>query len=789
MLMAGELPRRDTRGHTAFDDLLRALKDEHERQLSNARQVGHRDPVTATPPPPLPEAVLPPAAAAAEREAKTFPDRQVNHRDPVAASPPPPLPEALAGPVDFAADGEANGRQASNPSAFPDFDELAWEASPVEVPILKSAPSAMLRASSNPPSVQERSPDSECYGPSGHESIAGPDGGWEQQVSQTSTAGTRFALKPGWEKEPVHFKWKRWQTSLNTQDLDLALRATGTDKHAQVLTGTSCIQPFVMHPGGYTRLCWDLLSMFLLCFDILTIPFIAAFNPDDPPVVWTWLSLCFWSLDLVLSFLTGYDYKKQTVLLPTRIAITYLKSWFWLDLVILGLDWAFVVESGGGGSAARLGRSLRSLRFVRTLRLIRVAKLTRIITAIQDRISTERLSIWFGILKAVITLLIVNHMVACGWYTVGHIESEHPGWVDAEAMDTRTLAYRYATALHWSLAQFTPAPNNIQPRNVQERIYATVVLVTALVFFSAFLSTVTAGVVQLRQMTSAESHEFWKLRRYMRDWNVREKFRWRVIRYLEYALALQRQRVQESEVKLLKLLSTHLRDELRQQTFQATLSRHRLFSNEEIAERSRVFSRTLGSEALAKGDMAFECGEQGNKMIFISGGILEYFLGMSEQPSTRRDDRSPGARDPRGSTSMSLEERDLLHSNDWAGEPVLWTSWVHVGDLKAFIESHIVYISGEEFCEATRHNYPMWAAFKRWATEFLENLNALGDDELTDMIQRLFEPGGKIMTKMNSSRGPDLTTEPSKGSRGTSQSDLFQQTRRFFGSIFRTSSR
>merc|ERR1712178_514356 len=98
-------------------------------------------------------------------------------------------------------------------------------------------------------------------------------------------------------------------------------------------------------------------------------------------------------------------------------------------------------------------------------------------------ITKESVSNWFGILQVLLILLVVNHLVACIWYTVGCIECDpdQPGWVETKKMRDRAIPYRYASALHWSLAQFTPAPNEIFPGNFCERIFATFVLMSALV--------------------------------------------------------------------------------------------------------------------------------------------------------------------------------------------------------------------------------------------------------------------------------------------------------------------
>merc|ERR1719330_1891340 len=117
-------------------------------------------------------------------------------------------------------------------------------------------------------------------------------------------------------------------------------------------------------------------------------------------------------------------------------------------------------EANGGPSseAFRQGRSLRMLRYLRALRLLRLLKLRKVFNEIQDHINTEMLATVFVIVRIIVALVVANHLIACGWYALGEGSalSEH-SWVVANGMLERDLGYRYATSLHWSLTQFTPA--------------------------------------------------------------------------------------------------------------------------------------------------------------------------------------------------------------------------------------------------------------------------------------------------------------------------------------------
>lgn len=791
----------------AFYVYLQALSDEHERQLQEVRQ----------------ELAIEVAPATISRQHS--PDETSSQHVQQQAQPPPQLQSAggssstvvqtlvrkssRRGPLRRSWRESHKDRQPKVMSrsqslhSVSETGDVAIEAKPSSVPSTREVKdndrwlnSEDHRALEPPVQVEnsllgdrEMSPASEHQVDDAHRThFEDGRGALEKKNSQLP-----FVLMEGWQNEPHHFKWKRWNhmsTSHqlpNTGSLEFSMVAA-----APTYEDTGPLKFFILHPGSVKRMCWDVASMLLLAYDLVTIPFMSAFKPEEPAALryLLWFTMGFWTFDIAMSFISGYETGQHVVLVPLKIAKRYLRFWFWLDILILSVDWGFVLAqsgtSSGGSEAARLGRSLRALRFLRTFRFLRIAKLKRIVHEIQDRISTERISIWFGICKAITSLLFVNHLVACCWYGIGQlktcplqgaVETSNNlagscsndcgiGWVHSLEMEEHPLTYRYATALHWSLAQFTPAPNEVFPQNLCERVFAVAVIVTALVFFSAFVSTVTAGVVQLRQLGMAKSNDFWKLRRFLRDWKVREHFRRRVIRYLEYAYQQQRQRVQEHDVKLLGLLSDHLRNELRQEVFQATLSGHPLFHTTMMQERSRIFGSVLQSEALAQGDLAFDCGEQGVKMIFLISGILEYFMGeLEDGPSTEAETwlHNGGAPPMPAGVANSIPQSTSSTSrlsaparneylkaegeNHWVCEPVLWTStWLHLGDLQAYVDCSILTVDADRFCNAIQHNQLLWKGIRSYAAEFVIQLNTIPREALTDLTHKLVTPENCLRT-------------------------------------------
>merc|ERR1719188_1599473 len=138
----------------------------------------------------------------------------------------------------------------------------------------------------------------------------------------------------------------------------------------------------------------------------------------------------------------------------------------------------------------------------------------RIAQLLQDMIESEVVLLVLSIVKFLVLLIVVNHFLCTGWYAIGvsYKESGHPNWIDEYNVWDRSFGYRYTTALHWSLTQFTPASINMQPTNEGERVYGIFLLVGGLMVFSSFTGSITSAITQLRDMHSSRSRQFWLLK-------------------------------------------------------------------------------------------------------------------------------------------------------------------------------------------------------------------------------------------------------------------------------------
>eukprot|EP00929_Paragymnodinium_shiwhaense_P104377 TRINITY_DN6873_c0_g2_i1.p1 TRINITY_DN6873_c0_g2~~TRINITY_DN6873_c0_g2_i1.p1 ORF type:complete len:820 (-),score=209.29 TRINITY_DN6873_c0_g2_i1:97-2556(-) len=478
---------------------------------------------------------------------------------------------------------------------------------------------------------------------------------------------------------------------------------------------------FVIPPNGSFRVTWDIMGMVLIGYDCLMIPFNLAFQPPItmPIQVIDALLLYFWTLDMMQAFFLAFYDKGILVTSHRRIVCNYMRTWFIVDLVVVGPEWISILAGSGDDVFGGLGRMLKGFRAIRVLRLLRLLKLQRIVNMLYDLLESEYTFIVVNLVKLLGSVSVLNHMIACIWYLIGRLcwEADLRNWIVVGDIDKADLAYKYTTALHWSLTQFTPASMDISARNVYERIFSIVVLFFAMVAFSSIVASITGAMTSLRNLKNDQDKQFWLLRRYLRQKNVKQELCSRITKFLEYQLEHESTSVQSSSIKIIKGLSQELERELAHQMHGPDIVHHPFFG---ILEHSmsgmvqRLCHKALKLQTFAAKEMLFSAGEEASYLYFVKAGSLSYKFGGG------------------------IELDPPPEPKDWLSEPVLWVEWRHRGDMQAMSESHMVTISPGIFSEVMFLHPKPWTYAKQYAIRFLEMLNGIERADLLDCLRQEF---------------------------------------------------
>lgn len=532
---------------------------------------------------------------------------------------------------------------------------------------------------------------------------------------------------------------------------------------------------YILHPESTLCLAWDLSGMGFIGYDSITVPMFLSFPISHTPVtvIMFWATLIFWTCDTVINFVKGYVVKEQVELRPSKIIRKYLSSWFVLDICIILSDWVVIAlggnptgDSGGSLEAtrmARVGKTARAVRVLRSLRLLRIAKLKKILQDIQDNIKSEYVKIALTVVKLIMMIILVGHIIACVWYSIGASGGEN-GWVEEQGFHTLPVHYQYFSSLHWGLSQFTPAGNELKPHNSGERVFATIVLLLGLIISAVLISSITAAMAQLKHLNSATDKQLSLLRRYLRQREVPFGLAMRIRKYSEFLLEEQKKKIQEKDVTLLNSLSVLLQKSLALHLYEPTLSEHIFFRHyafTDISTFENVCSSALSTILLAKGDILFTAGEAASRMFFVTRGkFLYHYSNMTLWHSQSHPSPLPKPRSKKDEFSQSLRQisaraigcgeeevsEQTLRQKDWCCEAVLWMPWTHLGTLSAGTVCETIALSAEKFAAVTSGHNGILIKTSKYAHAFVTKVNGMDRHAITDLTsaQEVFEGHGDI---------------------------------------------
>lgn len=449
------------------------------------------------------------------------------------------------------------------------------------------------------------------------------------------------------------------------------------------------LQARVVAPNSLKRLLWDLLGCFFILYDVAVIPLqMFGLQESVGSVVMQWCARTFWTLDMPSTLMTGLMLPDGVICMSLeQIAIRYARGWLLLDTFVVSVDWLEVFMSGIGNSAgaARMGKTMRILRMLRLIRLLRMAKLPMIAgTILESCIRSERVLLIASMVKIMCLIATLMHFIACIWWGIGTTDSDSPSWVKSAALEHQDFAYQYATSFHWSLTQFT-GTMEVYPVNLNERVYAIVVLLFAFVVSAAFISTFTSSMTRLQMISGSKNEMFAPLRRYLGDNEISRKLTLRIQRNAHHSWSEFQKALPESDIELLKLVSEPLRVELHYELYKPVLTLNPFmcrYEHENSAAVRRICHSAVGTSFLASGDVLFVQGEQPQvaQMYFVLRGALEY----------RRESRG-----------------DMYHATaekgSWICEPVLWCDWTHCGLLRADADTQLLLLDSQQFQSIALH--------------------------------------------------------------------------------------
>ncbi|KAK9824343.1 hypothetical protein WJX72_009567 [[Myrmecia] bisecta] len=237
----------------------------------------------------------------------------------------------------------------------------------------------------------------------------------------------------------------------------------------------------VTSPNTRKRRWWDLLSLVMVMYNAICVPYDAAFTPPTTMTreVLGYIIDALFLLDVCLTFRTAYvNIHGHLVLDGKDVATHYLKTWFLMDLMAsLPFELLAPLFSESDGH-------LKLLAFLKTPRLLRLGRLMRIF----ERMRNANV---IRILRLTIMMCLFGHWAACGWQLLA-LAMPHERWSFEPEMGR---SYNYVLALYGSLQLMVG--NGITTSGTPERIFVSVVLLLGACFYAIVVGNMSVLVSNL----------------------------------------------------------------------------------------------------------------------------------------------------------------------------------------------------------------------------------------------------------------------------------------------------
>lgn len=505
-----------------------------------------------------------------------------------------------------------------------------------------------------------------------------------------------------------------------------------------------------LHPQSVPRVIWDLCCMLLVLYDAVTVPLQVFDLPESSAwLVVAVVGAAFWTIDVLMSCITGVYIDGELKLSLPIIIKSYARSWLVPDIGLVVLEWLACL----GGNVVGVAGTTRTARYLRVLRAVRVTRLYKLLPMMQkfeDTIISASVLLVFKIMKIVVGLVLLNHAFACLWFELG--VSQPDGWVQQDAFADQPQLYLYLTAMHWSLTQFHGAMT-LDPGNTWERGYAAVVLVTAFVCYSAFVSTVTSLMWQIHMLQQTRMTLKQQLHQFLEAQHLSSRLLVRLKRFIRVHGAEVHKKQQHNA--FLDLLPETLLKDVHVEVRMPTLASHNFFADI-IANHKRAAAALCHGAARevlpVSGDIIFQEGDEASCMYFLVDGVMQYTLysicKIHDRTSNGSIDvgvrlsRESAGRSSTASTDskLSFAERPScqppqeMTKGSWVSEAVLWLPWEHLGEFFALTPASMVLVEHASFASILTQHREQHVRAVLYARRYIEHARAHGWAEILPQL-------------------------------------------------------
>lgn len=506
---------------------------------------------------------------------------------------------------------------------------------------------------------------------------------------------------------------------------------------------TTLCSSATLHPSGPPRIFWNLVCLCFIMYDLVVVP-LHAFDVEDAKIVQAcdWMCSIWWTLDLFMTFRTGYFVGTRLEMRTRFIAWKYAKSWLACDVVIIVTEWVSRVEEVL--ASVTIMRSSRVLRSLRLMRLIRVPKVVYFWDGMLETVNSNVHILCFTMLFLTLVLILVIHIVTCIWYSLG--SEGNDGWVSYDIhSETDGNLYWYMSASRWVIAQFNGRTDLSVKSNFRERFFTCMVgVLMAVMAHAMFISYITKSMLDLSELVSEKTRLNRLVNQYLSSNPLPPNLSTHVKRCQKEFYDIKREAHIEEQV--LKVLPRQVQIDVLYEIRAPIVTTHNFFNTLHFESPSlmRILCRTVvHSVSARKNEVVFRHGDSCNRMLFTDKLTAMYSQFYNDRVVKNDTDSifrgfmsemSNSAFSHLGDKVLSPEDAKLspIPRDFWICEAALWTDWQNQGSLITSTHGFLYAVHPDSFSQALKRYIEMYVMASLYANHLVQELQA--QEYLTDIL-------------------------------------------------------
>lgn len=261
-------------------------------------------------------------------------------------------------------------------------------------------------------------------------------------------------------------------------------------------------RPYLIHPETGFNSIWDLMSMVLIIYSCITIPYRLCFDvvaegwviPFDKFVDSVFM------FDCALTFRKCFWGEEGLVADPGQIASSYLRGWFVLDF-FSSFPFDSVLAMTGSSDSPDSARILKVIRIFRMVKILRMVRIKRLLKKAQDDMGIKN-----GImisLKFTMFTCFAAHFQACLWF---YMSNSDPADNWALRYCTKADAVNYDPSCGDTVCAVVTCTERVEMLGIDERLSACPILASK---FGSELAWNTSDAVS-DTSTCGEADDCWE---------------------------------------------------------------------------------------------------------------------------------------------------------------------------------------------------------------------------------------------------------------------------------------